>query len=99
MNYDVKGTEDIHPAEARRPFAIAMTECQDQLAKLAALIREVEERAVALRLSVPRPEEAEKTVKAARDMHSPAVDGLLDLREHVQSLQRRLVVLLEELEV
>lgn len=87
------------PREARRPFAIALSECQQQMEKLSVLVREVEERVGTVRLSVPRPQADEKAIKAARDIHSPAVDQLYNLRDNVQGLQRRLAALLEELEV
>lgn len=90
---------DDGPREARRPFDSAVEECDHQLQKLTALVSEVDGRTRKLRLSVPRPETDEKAMKAARDIHSPAVDQLMNLRDNIQGLQRRLAVLLEELEV
>lgn len=87
------------PAEAARPFDIAAEECSQQLGKLGALIHEVEQRIVRFRLSVPHPQGEDKAVQPARDLHSPAVDRLINMRDDIQALQRRLAVLLEELEV
>jgi uncharacterized small protein (DUF1192 family) len=99
VSYSTEAEDFDGPREARRPFAIALSECQQQMEKLSVLVREIEERVGAVRLSVPRPEIDAKAVKAARDVHSPAVDQLYNLRDNLQGLQRQLGTLLEELEV
>ena len=98
MSY-VMSSSDDSPEKAHRPFDAVMEECDRGLSKLAALVGEAEERTGRFRLSMPRPESDQKMVKAARDIHSSAVDQLQNLRDIIVGLQRRLAVLLEELEI
>jgi hypothetical protein len=98
--YDAEPTSfDDGPQESRRALRCVLDECMKEAASLAEMVGSVERRVAPLRLAVPRPPTDERAMKVAREIHSPMVDQLYNLRDNMQSAARRLSALLDELEV
>lgn len=100
MSFDAREVLEDRALQGDReaPIQLASRECAEQLDKLTAMVAMVEDRLQAVRHPDPQDERAEASDEPALSGSRLAID-LRSYADKVKYLQRRLRVLLEELEL